>query len=647
MVYCLNPSCPNPQNSDEANICQACRQPISLARRYRALKPIGQGGFGRTFLAEGRAGQLCVIKQLFWSRGRPPTPEVSARFRAEAERLKQLGAHPQIPQLWEYFEDETGQYLIQAYISGATLEAELKAQGAFSEAMIIALLEAMLPVLEYVHSFRVIHRDIKPDNIIQPANGLPVLVDFGAAKLALRRVASIAGPEIGPEIGLNTETVIGSAEYTAPEQTMGKATFASDLYSLGVTCLHLLTDMPPFDLYSVGEDRWVWRDYLTQPVGDRLAAVLDKLVARPLRSRYSQADHALRDLRSPKPLIQLPASLRSFLPASPRLRVSASPPLSPSPPLPSPYQRRYRLNNPVGVTQTLAVSPNGQTLATGCADGTIYLWQLDTGELLHTFAKRRGFVGQGHRDQISSLKFHPQGHLLYSASYDGTIKAWNLQDCTLLRTLPEQGWMPTGLAISPKGRWLISAGGTGKITLWDLVTLTPELPRTQHPDRVSAVDIDAVGQRFASASWDGTVRVWQLPGGQTLATFKAHADRINALVMHPAGEHVISGGKDGQVKVWRLGTPLGTPLTCNTLHTAQDSITALALSPDARLLAVGTEGNVLTLWQGTTGECLARLDLGWGVVAIAFAPDGQTLVASSRDETISVWEMGRGKGGRG
>ncbi|MEM9162462.1 MAG: serine/threonine-protein kinase, partial [Cyanobacteria bacterium P01_F01_bin.4] len=316
MAYCLNPTCPEPQNLDGAEVCQSCGQSLALAGRYRALKLIGQGGFGRTFLAQTGAAKLCVIKQLFWTGGRRPTPEISERFRAEAERLKQLGHHPQIPQLWEYLEDETGQYLIQEYISGLTLEAQLQQQGAFSEAMIVALLEALLPVLEYVHSFRVIHRDIKPDNIIQPANGLPVLVDFGAAKLSPRQTV--------PKTG----TVIGSAEYTAPEQTMGKAVFASDLYSLGVTCLHLLTDIPPFDLYSVAEDHWVWRNYVPQPVGDRLAFVLDKLVARPLRSRYAQADDALRDLHSTKSLLRLPTSLRLSPPAP-----SAPPaPLLPLPP---------------------------------------------------------------------------------------------------------------------------------------------------------------------------------------------------------------------------------------------------------------------------------------------------------------------------
>jgi hypothetical protein len=525
-------------------------------------------------------------------------------------RLQQLGEHPQIPKLWDYLEDRTGQYLIQEWIAGPTLETLLLQDGPFSETAIQALLKALLPVLEYIHSFRVIHRDIKPQNIIQPPAGRPpVLVDFGASKVAPRQALAQTG------------TVIGSAEYVAPEQTMGKAVFASDLYSLGVTCLHLLTGTHPFELYSVSEDRWVWRDYLPQPVSERLGRVLDQLVARSLRQRYQTADQALFDLQSAR----LPWSGLTRSPQPTRLPLTSS----------LAWDRRYRITEPMGIPHALAVSLDGLVIASGSADGTIYLWELATGALRHTFGRRRGLLGQGHGDQISVLQFHPDGQTLYSASYDGTIKEWDLVENSLRHTLPKQGWIPADLALTPDGRWLISAGGEGHITLWDIASLTPKLTLTQHQDWVSALDISADGQRLASAGWDCTIRLWQLPAGRLLQTFKAHDDRINALVLHPTGEHVISGGQDGQVKVWHLGPPL----TCDTLYTAPDSITALALSPDARWLAVGTEGNVLTVWRGTTGDCISRLAHGWGVVEIAFAPDGKTLITSSRDETVSVWQL--------
>ncbi|NEP17040.1 MAG: protein kinase [Leptolyngbya sp. SIO4C1] len=607
MTFCLNPSCPQPQNSATAAVCQTCGQPLLLAGRYRPLQLIGQGGFGRTL----RAVQLetaadCVIKQLFWDNR--PLETRSARFQTEAARLQQLGEHPQIPQLWEAIEDETGQYLVQEYIAGPTLAALLAQQGPFSAEAIRQLLTSLLPVLEYIHSFRVIHRDIKPANIIQSATELPALVDFGASKLAPRQATA-------------TATVIGSAEYTAPEQTMGKAVLASDLYSLGVTCLHLLTGVHPFDLYSVAEERWIWRSYLPQPIDSRLAQVVDRLAARSLRDRYGSADQALADLRSRS------WQLRPSRPAKPTATALA--------PSRQPWQRRYRLTEPIGISHAVAVSPDSRTVATGSADGTLYLWELSTGNLIHTFAKQRLFASQGHADQISGLQFHPDGQRLYSASHDGTIKVWSLPDYRLLKTLPQPGWIPTAVAVSSDGQWLVGAGGAGQLMVWQTAALTLEHRLAQHQDWVSDIAIDAASEQVASVSWDGSVRLWQLSSGRLLQTIKAHSGRIHALALHPTGRHVVSGGKDGQVKVWHLGPPL----TCDTLHTAPDSVTALALSPDARLLAVGTEGNVLSLWQGTTGKQVSRLAHGWGIVAIAFAPDGKTLIASSRDQTVSVWQL--------
>src|SRR5919199_328179 len=224
MSYCLNPSCSKPQNPNGIQLCQSCGSTLLLQKRYQALKLIGQGGFGRTFLAVdgGKPSKpRCVIKQFF----------------------------------------PVGAGLILA--QGTNLAQELAEEGAFNETQIRGLLISLLPVLNFIHERKVIHRDIKPANIIRRTSpplqtqgratgthrkrGQLVLVDFGAAKFA-------TGTAL-----LKTGTSIGSAEYTAPEQIRGRAVFASDLYSLGVTCIHLLTQIPPFDLFDSSEDTWVWR----------------------------------------------------------------------------------------------------------------------------------------------------------------------------------------------------------------------------------------------------------------------------------------------------------------------------------------------------------------------------------------------------
>ncbi|HLO50494.1 MAG TPA: serine/threonine-protein kinase, partial [Kamptonema sp.] len=360
MSYCFNPDCQKPQNIADAENCSSCGSKlllspsislreikseaalkeleIPLAFRYRAIKPIGQGGFGRTFLAvdENKSFSYshCVIKQFFPHNS---SPEKAAElFHQEAMQLETLGKHPQIPELLAHFEQDGQQYLVQEFIAGKNLAEELAQKGAFNEILIRQLLQDLLPVLHFVHKSKVIHRDIKPENIIRrthPYQGgitgfipilptdlgtsqpsvLPgfardnqlVLVDFGAAK----KVTGNGLPQTG--------TIIGSAAYTAPEQLMGKAVFASDIYSLGVTCIHLLTEVPPFDLFDSREGAWAWRDYLKVPVSDNLGDILDKMLQGATNRRYHAAGAIIRHL-NPKPvyLETLAGTPESAMPAA-------------------------------------------------------------------------------------------------------------------------------------------------------------------------------------------------------------------------------------------------------------------------------------------------------------------------------------------
>ncbi len=301
VCYCLNRDCPQPQNLDNAEICVSCGSNLRLKNRYRAVQLIGHGGFGRTFkgVDESQPSQpYCTIKQLWVEANCHSLDKATKLFNQEAKRLEVLGKHPQIPTLQDYFVEEGEQYLIQEFIDGSNLSQELSATGAWSENKVRQLLLELLPIIQFVHSQQVIHRDIKPENILRRQSDCEasqrhrslVLVDFGAAKM------------VTPITANKTGTVIGSAAYTAPEQLKGKAVFTSDLYSLGVTCIHLLTQVHPFDLFDSGENTWKWRDYLSQPVSNKLGKVLDKMLQGAVNQRYQSSSAILRDLQS-KPII--------------------------------------------------------------------------------------------------------------------------------------------------------------------------------------------------------------------------------------------------------------------------------------------------------------------------------------------------------
>jgi serine/threonine protein kinase len=287
MSNCLCLACDR-ANPLTLKFCTECGAKLQIQDRYRALKVIGQGGFGKTFLAqdEGKPSQpRCVIKQFIYND--PATLREAQRlFEQEAVRLDDLGKHSQIPELLAHCEQDGRQYLVQEFIDGENLLQELNRAGRFNEAKIKELLLDLLPVLQFIHAGNVIHRDIKPENIIRRrSDGKLVLVDFGAAKMATKTALAKTG------------TTIGSPEYTAPEQARGKAVFASDIYGLGVTCIYLLTQVSPFDLFSDHEGAWVWRQFLNGiTVNDKLGQILDRMIEQPLGMRYQTSARILQHL---------------------------------------------------------------------------------------------------------------------------------------------------------------------------------------------------------------------------------------------------------------------------------------------------------------------------------------------------------------
>ena len=293
----------SPQPPEENSGSGFSQSNTLLNDRYRILKSLGQGGFGKTFLSIDEkypqnsqdivfsghpTPKLCVLKQFFpQCQTIYSNQKASELFHQESLRLAELGKHSQIPQLLDTFEQDGKQYLVQEWVDGQTLEQELAEAGPFNEAEIWQLLGDLLPVLQFVHAHQVIHRDIKPSNIIRDqSNRQLFLVDFGAAKYTTGKIWQQTG------------TMIGSAEYAAPEQIRGKAVFASDLYSLGVTCLHLLTQMSPFELYDCSEDAWIWRAYLVEPISPSLEKILCQLVQPATKLRYHFAAEVLLDLNS-------------------------------------------------------------------------------------------------------------------------------------------------------------------------------------------------------------------------------------------------------------------------------------------------------------------------------------------------------------
>ncbi|BDI19466.1 serine/threonine protein kinase [Nostoc cf. commune SO-36] len=295
MSYCLNPTCPNPENLVYSQNCQSCGSQLLLRDRYQVIKPLGQGGFGATFLAndQGLPGEpSCVIKQLRPSGSAPHVLQMARElFEREAKTLGKIGNHPQVPRLLDYFEDHEQFYLVQEYISGDTLQEEVKLNGILSETGVKQFLSEILPLLQYIHEQKVIHRDIKPANLIRRTqDARMVLIDFGAVKNQISQGTTNPSGQTAL-----TAYAIGTPGFAPPEQMAMRPVYASDIYALGVTCIYLLTSKTPKDLdYNPNTGEMMW-EQLVQ-VSDHLSNVLRKMLEVSVRNRYQSAADVLRAL---------------------------------------------------------------------------------------------------------------------------------------------------------------------------------------------------------------------------------------------------------------------------------------------------------------------------------------------------------------
>lgn len=292
MSYCVNPNCTKPENPDKSIVCLACNHALKLKGSFAAVKPLGRGGFGATYLAvdESLPGHPpCVIKQL-----RPNTQSASvlkmARelFEREATTLGRIGNHPQIPRLLAYFEEVENFYLVQEYVEGETLKQEFERKGVFKEVDIIKVLSEMLPALGFMHQNGVIHRDIKPANIIRRKQDAQlVLIDFGAVSTQTNRTT----PE-EEDGGLLTSFAIGTPGFAPPEQMAMRPVYSSDIYATAMTCLYLMTGRSPKDFahdpYS-GEIKWRGEVNMTE----NLAAIFSKMLQISVSQRFRSAEEVI------------------------------------------------------------------------------------------------------------------------------------------------------------------------------------------------------------------------------------------------------------------------------------------------------------------------------------------------------------------
>lgn len=465
---------------------------------------------------------------------------------------------------------------------GETLDQHLQTHGTLSEAEIWNLLRDILQILRYLHRHRIVHQAIQPKLILQSSSNsyslLPSILNYPLEQI----------PLINPE-------------YAAPEQLRDHPCEASDLYGLGVTCIHLLTQCAPFDLYDDAEKRWVWRDFLLNPVSQDLGNVLDRLIAPSLDDRFQSADEALQALRI------------------------AGITVPPEKSLPADWICTQRLMGHRSSIQAIALSPDEQQLASGDRAGVVQLWQIATGDRVTAL--------DSIQSAVTGMVFLREDKFLAITDENGWITVWNLETQTIAQRWQGHPQVITAVALLNRRSMLVTASWDKTIKLWNPATESTIATFSGHTLAITCLAVNPNETLLASGSCDRTAKLWDLDTGKCLHTLISHTGSVTALAFSPDGKTLATGSDDRTIKLWDVAT--GDLL--KTLPGHAWSIAALVFHPTQPLLISGSHNPSLKLWDLAQDTVSLLPDHAEFVHALTITRSGTCFISGSRDRTIGIW----------
>ncbi len=617
---------------------------------YLTLREIGRGGMGVVWLATRAddAYQKQVAIKLVWPG--PESGEVLRRFRQERQILANL-EHPNIARMLDGGTTEEGwPYVVMEYIEGQSITNYCTAhQPSLNERL--QLFRTVCDAVQYAHQNLVVHRDLKPGNILVTEGGTVKLLDFGIAKLL--------NPDLSPDDSAFTRTGLHlmTPEYASPEQVRGEViTTASDVYSLGVVLYELLTGQRPYQFKSRSLPEIERVICEQEPARPSTAGMRDEGEGMKRKKRFSSHPSSLvSSLRGDLDNIVLMALRKEA-----RQRYGSVEQLSED-------LRRYLAGEAVLVRKDTLGYRAGKFVRQhriGVATAAIIFITL-----------LGGIVATSWQATVARAGARENRRLLYAAQMNLAQQAWETTNIARLRDLVESHRPPpdasssedlrgfewyylwrlyhhTGerlslrhtkevwsVAFSPDGKTVATSDDNSQVKLWDAATGQEFRTLNGHTNTVWSVAWSRDGQKLATASHDKTVKLWDAETGRELVTLRGHTKRVNVAVFAPDGKTLATGSDDGTMRVWDAVT--GSEL--RTIQSRATWVRSLAYSPDGRTLASGLS-DAVRLWNASTGQELRTFDAPVGMVwSVAFAPDGVTLASGGNDRTVHLWEVQTGQ----
>jgi WD40 repeat protein/serine/threonine protein kinase len=617
---------------------------------YRILERLGAGGTGTVYLAEHQVMRRRVAIKVLPA-DYANAPGVLERFQREAQAVAALD-HPNIVRAYDFRSEGTLHFLVMEYVEGVSLQELLVRTGPLALAQAVDYARQAALGLEHAHEAGLVHRDVKPANLLVDRAGTVKLLDLGLARYSPTGQDSLTKQ-------FDDNAVMGTADYLSPEQALNlhAVDIRADIYSLGATLYALLAGQPPFHAGTVTQ-KLLWHQLreptpllaLRQDVPEEVVAVIGRMMAKAPEDRYPTPTEVVDALAPwaegpyPPVLPGQPSSAegsgvivmraRSADRTSPQVvatprssSVATMPRLEPAPEPDGPPV--VTADRPVARSSArvwLAVFGVSAAVLvlTAITIVGVFLWRAVKSAKPTIVAPAKPDEDERGPDVPVQAAFELP---------DGNGELFALDGHT--------GPVP-GVAFSPNGDFALSASADRTIRLWDLKDRKLKSVLAGHGDQVSSVVFSGDAQRALSASFDQTVRVWELPGGKELAKFPGHTGRVFAAVYSPDDREVLSASADKTLRLWEF-VPNRRFLREFKGHNQDVICVAFAPAPRRQALSGGLD-NLMRLWDVNNANHLRQYPGHTGpVTGVAFLPDGGRALSVSRDGTLRFWEVDSGR----
>jgi eukaryotic-like serine/threonine-protein kinase len=657
---------------------------------YRLVTLLGQGGYSEVYLGQHvRLPLQAAIKVLRTHL----TSQEAEHFQQEAQTIAKL-THPSIVRIRDFDVQDDVPFLVMDYAPNGSLRQRHPKGSVLRLPKIVSYVKQVAAALQYAHDCKLIHRDVKPENMLLGRKQEVLLSDFGLAALAQSGGSVI------------TQEAAGTLPYMAPEQIEGHPRPASDQYALGVVVYEWLCGSRPFE----GSMTEVMVQHLTMPPlplhkrVPTIASEVEQVVLCALDKDPQQRFATVQDFatalelasqRAPARTLQLPFQQPSPDPAAGTNYATGAvtpdhqgeptepdvPNMPPSPPdisrrkaivtvgsalvagglvtggevilfrqglLPSLHQmiqyisesatfspltdpfKIYSYQGHTDVVEVVAWSPDGTRIASGSWDQTVQIWDAADGNKLNIY--------KGHTDQVFAVAWSPDSTRIASGSWDQTVQIWDATSGQLLRIYQQHTDRVYAVAWSPDGTRIASGGNDNTVHVWNVKSGQRLVIYRGHTQRIRRVAWSSDSQYIASCSHDTKVHVWNAANGKLIYTYPGHTDRVVGLAWAPDGR-IASGSVDTTVQVWDAFT--GAHATIYRGHSQEVESVAWRMGSGTPCIASGSEDMTVQVWRVTDRKLLHKIlaSTKWEVESVTWSPDGTHLAFGLADKTVQVWSM--------